>query len=260
MSAEAPPVRPSTGSQFFLGLRLLGRGFGMYGKYPGLLLLGLIPAVLAFLLLLAVFVVLLVFLGDLGDWISGWFADGWSTDGRNAARIVVQAAIVVGSLWLSVVTYTGVTLIIGDPFYEKISEKIERRLGAGDYPDLPWYRTLPRNAIDSVRVIGTQLVLVIPVLLLGLVPFVGQVLAPLLGLLIGGWLLSVDLTGIPFNRRGIFLRERRRVLRQHRALALGFGLPIAAMALIPFANILVIPAAVAGGTLLTRYVHGEPIG
>ncbi|TQS46116.1 EI24 domain-containing protein [Cryptosporangium phraense] len=260
MPPSSPATRPSAGSEFVWGLRLLGRGFGMYGKYPGLLLLGLIPAVIAFVVLLAAFVVLLVFLDDIGKGIVGWFADGWSNDARSAVRFLIEAAIVIGALWLSVVTYTALTLIIGDPFYEKISEEIERRLGPYDFPELPWYRTLPRNAMDSIRVIGTQLVvLVIPVLLVGLIPFVGQVLAPILGLIIGGWLLTTDLTGIPFNRRGIFLTERRRVLRRNRALALGFGIPVAALSLIPFANIVVIPAAIAGGTLLTRRVHGQPI-
>jgi CysZ protein len=266
VSAGAPPnpawpaPRPTAGAEFAAGVRLLGRGFGMYAKYPKLLLLGLIPALISFVLLVAAFVVLLVFLNDLGGWITSWFADGWSSDARNAVRLLIQAALVVGALWLGVVTYTAVTLIIGDPFYEKISERIEDRLGgAGDLPTLPWYRTLPRNAADSIRVIGTQLLLAVPVLLIGLVPFVGQVVAPILGLLIGGWLLSVDLTGIPFNRRGVYLAERRRWLRQHRALALGFGMPVAALSLIPFANILVIPAAIAGGTLLTRRLHGQPI-
>lgn len=257
MSAVTP--RPTAGSEFFWGLRLLGRGFGMYAKYPGLLLLGLIPAALAFAVMLGAFVVLLVFLDDLGGWIAGSFAGGWSQDARTALEWLIEAAIVVGALWLAVITYTALTLIIGDPFYEKISETIEHRLGAVDHPDLPWHKTLPRNAADSVRVVGTQILLTIPVLLIGLVPFAGQVLAPILALLIGGWLLSVDLTGIPFNRRGVFLKERRKVLRQHRALALGFGIPVAALALVPFANILVVPAAIAGGTLLTRRVHGQPI-
>ncbi|MFG1926961.1 EI24 domain-containing protein [Cryptosporangium sp. NPDC048952] len=257
MSAVTP--RPTAGSEFLWGLRLLGRGFGMYAKYPGLLLLGLIPAVIAFFVLLAAFVTLVVFIGDIGEWIAGSFAGSWSEDARKAAEFLIEAAILIGSLWLSVILYTALTLIIGDPFYEKISEHIEHRLGAVDHPDLPWHKTLPRNAADSIRVIGTQLLLAIPVLLIGLVPFVGQVLAPILGLLIGGWLLSVDLTGIPFNRRGVFLKERRRVLRQHRALALGFGIPVAALALVPFANIVVVPAAIAGGTLLTRRVHGQTI-
>lgn len=258
MTAVTP--RPTAGSEFRWGLRLLGRGFGMYAKYPRLLLLGLIPAAIAFVILLAAFLVLVVFLGDIGEGIAGWFAGGWSSGARNAVELVIEAAVVIGALWLSVLVYTALTLIIGDPFYERISAAIEHRLGAGDYPDLPWYATLPRNAADSIRVIGTQLLLAIPVLLIGLVPFVGQILAPILGLLIGGWLLSVDLTGIPFNRRGVFLTERRRVLRQHRALALGFGIPVAALALVPFANIVVVPAAIAGGTLLTRCVHGQHIG
>jgi CysZ protein len=66
------------------------------------------------------------------------------------------------------------------------------------------------------------------------------------------------LTGIPFNRRGLRLRDRRRLLRANPALVLGFGVPVFVIFLIPFAAVLVIPAAVAGSTLLTRRVLGLP--
>jgi CysZ protein len=257
---ERPVPQASAGSEFFWGLRLLARGFGMYAKYPKLLLLGLIPAFLAFVVLVAAYVVLIVFLDDLGRWITSWFADGWSSGARTGVRLLLEIAIAIGAVWLAVLTYTALTLVIGDPFYERISEKIEERLGgAANLLDLPWYRTLPRSLADSLRMIGLGIVLAVPTLLIGLIPVIGQVVAPVIGALIGGWLLSVDLTGIPFNRRGIFLRERRQILGQHRALALGFGVPVAVLALIPFANIVVIPAAIAGGTLLTRRVHGQPI-
>lgn len=257
---ERPAPKRPAGSEFLWGMRLLARGFGMYAKYPKLLLLGLIPAFIAFVVLVAAFVVLIVYVDDIGRWITSWFADGWSSGARTAVRLLLEVAIVIGGLWLAVLTYTALTLVIGDPFYERISEQIEERLGGdADLLDLPWYRTLPRSISDSLRLIGLGLVLALPTLLIGLVPLVGQVVAPVVGALIGGWLLSIDLTGIPFNRRGIFLRERRQILRENRALALGFGVPVAVLALIPFANIIVVPAAIAGGTLLTRRVHGQSI-
>ena len=56
-------------------------------------------------------------------------------------------------------------------------------------------------------------------------------------------------------------RGARRVLllRANRPMALGFGVPVFLILLIPFAAIFVIPAAVAGGTLLTRRMLGLPI-
>jgi CysZ protein len=255
-----PLPRRSAGSEFAWGLRLLARGFGMYAKYPRLMLLGLIPAVIAFVVLVAVYVLLIVFLGDIGTWITSWFADGWSQGARNTVKVLIEVALAVGALWVFVVAYTAVTLLIGDPFYEHISEQIEERLGgAPGLIDLPWYRTLPRSLADSVRMIFLGILIAVPVFAIGLVPVVGQLAGPVLGAILGGLLLSVDLTGIPFNRRGIFLRERRRILRGHRAMALGFGIPVALLALIPFANIVVIPAAIAGGTLLTRRVHNQAI-
>jgi CysZ protein len=258
VTAASPPR--SAFSEAGQGLRLLARGFGMYAKYPKLLVLGLIPAIISFLVLIAAFIALVVFLDDLGRWITSWFADDWSSGTRGGVRLLIEAAILIGSLWLAIITYTALTLVIGDPFYEKISERIENSLGgSGAGAELPWYRTLPRNIADSLRVVATQIVLAIPVLLLGLIPVVGQIAAPVVGALIGGWLICVDMTGIPFNRRGLFLRERRQLLRRHRALAMGFGVPIAVLMLIPFLNILVVPAGIAGATLLTRYLHGQPI-
>jgi CysZ protein len=48
------------------------------------------------------------------------------------------------------------------------------------------------------------------------------------------------------------------MLRQHGWLSLGFGVSVFLCFLIPFGAVLVMPAAVAGGTLLTRYLHGQP--
>ena len=70
---------------------------------------------------------------------------------------------------------------------------------------------------------------------------------------------AVEMTGIPFNRRGLFLTQRRQLLRANRPMALGFGIPVFLLLLIPFAAIVVVPAAVAGSTLLARRVLGQSI-
>ncbi|MFF5234097.1 EI24 domain-containing protein [Dactylosporangium sp. NPDC000521] len=244
--------------EFAEGARLLGRGFSLYSRSPRLLLLGLIPAGISFLLLGIAWFFLLWFIRDLAATVT-WFADDWGSPWRGVTRFGAGAGIVIVSALVSVLTYTALTLLIGDPFYEVISERVEDHFGgAPGLPDLPWHRTFFKNAADSIRLILLAVAVSIPLFLLGFVPVLGQTVIPVLDAVVGGWLLAVELTGVPFNRRGMRLRDRRAMLRANRPLALGFGIPVFVILLIPFAAVLVVPAAVAGSTLLTRRLFALP--
>ncbi|WP_432834556.1 EI24 domain-containing protein [Dactylosporangium sp. CA-092794] len=249
----------SAGSEFLLGLQLLGRGFARYGRNPRLLLLGAIPAFITFVLFAVGWVFLIIYIDDLAAVVT-WFADGWADGLRQVIRFGAGLGILVAAALLSALTFTALTLLIGDPFYEVISEKIEDGLGGTPGAvDLPWYRTLWPNLVDSLRLILLGIAIAIPMFLLGFVPIVGQTVVPVLNAIIGGWLIAVEVTGIPFNRRGLRLRDRRKILRAHRAMALGFGIPVFLVLLLPVVAIIVMPAAVSGGTLLTRRTLGLSI-
>jgi CysZ protein len=247
-----------TGSiaQFFAGVRLLGRGLAMYSRNPRLLALGLIPAVITGLVFLAGFVALVFFIDDIAAAVT-WFADDWSPDVRGSTRVVAGIGIVGLAALLGVLAFTAVTLMIGDPFYEKISERIEQRLGGvPDEVSVPWWRTLRRNLVDSARLLGVTMLIGIPLFCAGLIPGVGQTVVPVLGAGVGGWFLAIELVGVPFARRGLCLTQRRALLRANRSLTLGFGMAVFVCFLIPLGAVLVMPAAVAGGTLLARQVLG----
>ena len=85
-------------------------------------------------------------------------------------------------------------------------------------------------------------------------------LAAVLGALVGGWLLTLELTGLAFDARGLSFRDRRAALRSRRPLALGFGAATYLLFLIPLGAVAVMPAAIAGSVLLTKRVLGEPTG
>ena len=109
---------------------------------------------------------------------------------------------------LGILTFTAVTLLIGDPFYEKISELVEDRFGGvPDEVEVGCWRSLRRSLVDSLRLIGLSVLVGIPLFLLGFIPVVGQTVIPVLGAAVGGWLLAVELTGVPFQRRGQRLRR-----------------------------------------------------
>ncbi|TDB72436.1 EI24 domain-containing protein [Micromonospora sp. KC723] len=261
MNAPRDVAAPATGAigRFFTGVGLLLRGLGMYVRSPGLMLLGIVPALISAAIFVTAFAALAYLVEDLAAWVTP-FADGWPTSARNLIRVIAALAFLgLGGL-LAVVSFTAVTLVIGDPFYEKISERVEERLGGTPGAvDVPFWASLRRSLVDSLRLVGRAGLFGIPLFAAGFVPVVGQTVVPVIGGLVGGWLLAVELTGAPFSRRGLRLADRRSILRADRPATLGFGVAVFACFLIPLGAVLVMPAAVAGATLLARRSLGQPV-
>ena len=90
-------------------------------------------------------------------------------------RIGLYVAVVIGSLFLSVVTFTGLTLAVGDPFYEKIWKETELMLG-GVVPEkgVGWLR----GARDGLGLILLGVATTVLVFVIGLVPVIGPILGP----------------------------------------------------------------------------------
>ena len=82
------------------------------------------------------------------------------------------------------VTFTAVTLILGEPFYEKLSEKVEET--HSDVPTghgLPLWKSILRSIKDGLITLGYVLLFTIPLFFLGFVPVIGQTVVPGLGAL-----------------------------------------------------------------------------
>src|SRR5690348_12990775 len=97
-------------------------------RSPRLLRLGALPAVVTALLYLAALVVLARYLGELVGLLTG-FAEAWSPGARQLAEVVVGIALVAAVALVSVLTFVAVTLAIGGPFYEKLSEIVDDTVG-----------------------------------------------------------------------------------------------------------------------------------
>ncbi|MFI6760455.1 EI24 domain-containing protein [Micromonospora sp. NPDC050417] len=253
----APAV--SAAGQFFTGVGLLLRGLGTYARNPRLVLLGIVPALITGALFLAGYATLIYFVTDLAGLVTP-FADGWVEWGRDLIRVLAAFAFLALGAVLGVLTFTAVTLVVGDPFYEEISARVEARYGGvPDEIEVHWLRSLRRSMVDSLRLVTRSVLLGVPLFFAGFIPVVGQFVVPVIAAAVGGWFLALELVGAPFYRRGLRLADRRRVLREHRPVALGFGVAVFCCFLIPLGAILVMPAAVAGAALLARRSLGQPI-
>src|SRR5829696_3363878 len=110
--------------KFFAGVKFLGQGFARVIRRPKLVLLGIVPAILSLLLFIGLFVLLFYFLREIST-AATWFARDWQANLRNAVQVAASVAIVGVAVLLAVISYTGITLLIGDPFYEAIAQSVE---------------------------------------------------------------------------------------------------------------------------------------
>lgn len=231
---------------FTAGIGFFFQGFGWVARNTRWWLFGLIPALLAFV----VYVAALIFLGTNASSVAEFltpFADSWSW--RELFRTLVGIALFLGGLALAVLTFAALTLAIGEPFYERLSAAVDV-LETGE--EQPWWRTLPRSIRDSLVTLFYVLLFTIPLFFLGFVPVVGQTVVPVIGAAISGFFLTVELTTLALERRGMARKQRFALLRANKASALGFGVVVFALFLVPFVAVIAMPAAVAGAALLVR--------
>ena len=234
--------------EFFRGIGFLLRGFGWWRRRPGAMALGLVPAAIVALVLGAGLTALGFALPDLTSSATP-FAEDWVPFWRDFLRFGIGAAAFGGALVLAIVSFTALTLIVGEPFYERVWRTVETDLG-GPVPheDYPFWRSV----VDGLSLVGRGILVALLAALVGLIPVVGAVLGFVTGVLLTGWLLADELSSRSLTARGLTRAERRRLLGAHRARALGFGVATQLFFLIPFGAVVVMPAAVAGSTALSR--------
>lgn len=232
------------------GFGCLMQGFRVIGTQPRLFLLGMVPPLVLSVLLLAAYVAFVLNVGAFSGWLLGLLP--WEVGG--ALQVVLAIVLGIGVLLVMVLTFSTLTLALGAPVYDVISAGVDR--WAGPVPEEasePMARMIPRVLGQVIATICMSILGAVVCFGIGLIPVVGSVAGMLASWLFGGYMMARELSGPTCERRGLLrLRERRRLLLQHRASVLGFGIPAFWLLSIPLVSVAVFPAAVAGATLLTR--------
>ncbi|MBF4569866.1 EI24 domain-containing protein [Plantibacter sp. VKM Ac-2880] len=259
--STAPTGRPpGVFASFFEGVGILIGGFRLWGTSPKRMLLGMVPAAIVGVVFVALLVVLGLNAAAIVDWATP-FADTWDEPYRSSVRVAAAVALIAVAVVVMLYAYAAVTLLVGDPFYERIWADVERSLGdaPAESGESAW-----RGLLTGIgRSLGL-LLLTIPtaavLFLLGFIPIIGQTVVPVAGVVVSGWFLTLELTGYAFDARGLSVRERRRLLARRRSRTLGFGTAVAVLFLVPVLSVLVMPAAVSGATVLARRALAEADG
>lgn len=254
-AALVDPREGSTARQFFRGMGYPARGLVFLWRNTDLWGWAAAPLLItAWMIAAAV-------------WATVWYADDlvmavWPRPDGDVLRLTlwmlaVRALQVLLFLLLAVVSWVFGNMI-SSPFWDVLAERAEQKLL--DRPDTPFdVRIALGDAWMSVRhsILGLLLYVGImgPLLLLNLVPGVGSVLYTVLSYPTTVFFVARELMDIPLSRRRTPFRDKLRWIGQHKPVLAGLGTAGMLMLAVPFVNLLVMPFAVMGGTLLYCQLH-----
>ncbi|MCK7593810.1 sulfate transporter CysZ [Lysobacter sp. CAU 1642] len=178
--------------------------------------------------------------------------DAWLPDQASWLRWLLFPVLILALLVGTLFAFTVLANLLLGPFLGLLAAKVNERLGGPAPP--PGAGFLPDLARDTgleLRRLGYILLCTAGVLLLGLVPVVNLVAAPL-GLLLTAWLLAMEHAAHALGLRRMSLSEQLGFLRLNRLGVMGFGFASMGVLLVPLLNLVLLPAAVCGMTL---FVH-----
>jgi CysZ protein len=166
--------------------------------------------------------------------------------------------IIIPFVWLLGALTTGylstfLVLIITSPFLSLLAEKVEEQVTGEPVPALESLSAalyeIPRSIARELRKVMYYIPMALGVFVLSWIPAV-NVLAPLLWFILGAWMMSLQFVDYPMDNHRFPFTQVRDACASRRLSSLSFGGVVAFVSGIPLANMIVIPAAVIGATLL----------
>lgn len=235
------------GGSVFRGMGYLGEGFRLI-REPVLRRFVIIPLVLNVLVFIALFAGLyqgfLALIPMVMEWLPDW---AW-----------LQALdwlfwLLYGAVIILLMAYGFVILanLIGSPFYGYLAELTEKRLtGQLISTEDSWRQIvadIPRALWRELQKILYYVPRAALLLILGLIPVI-NLIGVLLWFGFNSWMMALQYVDYPSDNHRESFSDLKRFLRVTRLSAYGFGVPVALGAMVPLFNLVVVPAAVCGGT------------
>lgn len=193
------------------------------------------------------------------QWLQGAVADFPEWFHTWLGFLVPLVGFILGALavlllgWLTMLA----TMALASPFYGVLATRVEEQL-TGRRSALE--RSVAREALAAIAREGAKMAWYLPrlvvILLLQLIPALNLIAAPL-AFAFAAWVLAIQFCDYLTENRGEPLAATRATLRARPGLTLGFGAVVALGLGVPLLNLLLAPAAVAGGAALLLNARNE---
>ncbi|WP_225897277.1 sulfate transporter CysZ [Desulfuromonas sp. AOP6] len=151
-------------------------------------------------------------------------------------------------------SFTVVGNLLASPFNDLLSERTEEIVtGVGTAEPFSW-RTFGGDAWRAIIVEGKKMsffvIGMLALLLLNLIPVLGQLLYSVAAILFTLFFLTVEYLGYVLSRKRLSFAQQRRYVFGQISLHLGFAVGVLCLLAIPLMQLLCIPLAVVGATRL----------
>lgn len=214
---------------------------------PGLKRYIFMPILINILIIGGAFFYIYTQVGDIINWALSYLPS-W----LHWLSYVLWPFILISVLIFFGYFFTTLANIIAAPFNGMLSAKVESMLTNTTSADDSW-ATFAKDFARSIQREFQNLAYYIPrligILLLFLVPVIGTIIAPILLFVFNAWMMSIQYNDYAFDNNRVSFPIMRQRLKQDRTNNLMFGTMINLFTMIPFVNLVIMPAAVCGGTL-----------
>jgi CysZ protein len=187
-------------------------------------------------------------LGNLIDWLLSYLP-GW----LDFLRYLLWPLFALTALVVVFYTFTLVANLIAAPFNALLSERVEVMMTGRTPQAASGVKAVVKATGQAVSSELRKLLYLIgwsmPLLILFVIPGINLV-APLLWLTFGAWMLAIEYLDYPMGNRDMVFRQIKAEAKRRRGLSLGFGAGVLLMTSIPVLNFLAMPAGVVGATAL----------
>ncbi len=230
----------SQGIEFFLsGLRRLPE--------PGIRAFVIVPLTVNIL----VFGLLIWFATrQFSGWVDGMV--GWLPDWLSFLSFLAWPLFALVILLGLFFGFTVIANLIAAPFNGFLAEKIQKELDPGSLPDGGWKdlaALIPRTLVRELQKLLYYLPRALGLFLLSWIPGL-NIISPLLWLLFSAWMMGIQYCDYCADNEQVNFRDMKAMLAQPRMQTIAFGGMVSLFTVIPLVNLIVMPAAVIGGTEL----------
>ncbi|MDH5353168.1 MAG: sulfate transporter CysZ [Gammaproteobacteria bacterium] len=240
-------------SDTMTGSYMLARGFKLI-KHPEVRMYVIVPLLINIILFGG-----LIWFGysqfePLVEWMMSW-VPGF----LDFLRWIIWLFITSMTAIIVFFTFTPIANLVAAPFNALMSEKIEQLLTGEKVNSDSSFMALVVSSIGSQ--LGKLVYILLwsaGLLLASLIPVINFI-SPVLWVIFGSWLLSLEYLDYPMGNHDLTFAKQKQLLAQRRGLSLGFGGMVMILTSIPVVNFFVMPIAVAGATAMwVDQLKGNP--
>jgi CysZ protein len=227
------------------GPQYLFRGFALL-KEPSIRLFVILPLLINTLIFGSLSA--LTF-NQLGDWINQII--NWLPSWLSFLSWILWPLAVVLVLAIVMYVFSSVANVIAAPFNGLLAEKVEELLTG---QEVSGRETIAQALISFPRSIGRECRKLFYYLGFAILTLIASLIispaAPLLWFTLSAWMMAIEYCDYPMDNHKLSFAESKKRIASHRSTSVSFGALVMLGTMVPILNLVIMPAAVCGGTLL----------